>query len=73
MQCTLRVMVNTTIRLRDDQRAFIVQISKEKATDLSEFVRLCVDNSAIAVARTLPPRSTLKLATKNGRKKARGR
>ncbi len=52
-------MVNTTIRLRDDQRAFIVQITKEKATDLSEFVRLCVDKSASAVAKKLPKRQNL--------------
>lgn len=52
-------MTNTTIRLRDDQREFIVQITKEKATDLSEFVRLCVDKSAKAVAGKIPKRKTL--------------
>lgn len=60
-------MVTTTIRLRDDQRAFIVQITKEKATDLSEFVRLCVDKSARAVAKKLPRRKSLKLANGFGR------
>ncbi len=59
-------MVNTTVRLRDDQRKFIVQISKEKATDLSEFVRQCVDKSAIAVAKKLRPRALLKYKRRNG-------
>jgi hypothetical protein len=52
-------MFNTTIRLRDDQRAFIAGVVKVKATDFSEFVRLCVDQSAKAVATSIPPKTTL--------------
>lgn len=52
-------MRNTTIRLRDDQTAFIARVIRERATDLSAFVRLCVDGAAVAAAQTLPPRLSL--------------
>ncbi len=60
----------TTIRLRPQQRAFIVQVTKERATDLSEFVRLCVDHSAMAVASSIPLRIKVKL---NSKRLSRGR
>ncbi|MCU0770859.1 MAG: hypothetical protein MUE94_03685 [Verrucomicrobia bacterium] len=48
-----------TIRLRPDQAAFIAQVISERATDLSSFVRLCVDHSALAVAQSIPRRMQL--------------
>jgi hypothetical protein len=49
-------MKPTTIRLRDDQAEFIAQVLRERNTDLSGFVRLCVDAAAPEVANTIPVR-----------------
>lgn len=52
-------MKNSSIRLRADQAAYIHQIIKERNTDLSDFIRLCVDFCAPVVAQSIPRRMQL--------------
>lgn len=49
-------MKNTTIRLRDDQSQFINEVIRERNTDLSTFVRLCVDYAGEKVIESIPIR-----------------
>lgn len=58
-------MQNCSIRLRPDQAKFIAQVTQERATDLSAFVRLCVDFSAVAVAQSIPLRLDKLVAGEN--------
>jgi hypothetical protein len=50
------VMKITSIRLRDDQSQFINAVVRERNTDLSAFVRLCVDHAGPEVVKGIPVR-----------------